>query len=136
MQVALGRAQDVLVVLIERIDRPRLDLEGLPRRHIDDLTFTGDAVVGLEMILVVEMTFGAFENSCLVNRVTHSIVADDHPLAVPAGTGHMAGGVGDVCGPNDEHAPKLLNAASIITARSNNATSPPRLPVNIKPIDC
>ena len=103
MEVALGRPQDVLVVLIERVDRARPDLERLAGRHVDDLALAGDAVVGLEVVLVVEVALGALEDPGLVHGVTHAVVLDDHPLAVPAGTRHVAGGVGDVLRTDDDH---------------------------------
>ena len=55
-------------MLIERVDRSRSNLERLPRRHVDDLTLARDAVVGLEVMLVVEVALGAFENASRERR--------------------------------------------------------------------
>src|SRR5829696_6117477 len=59
-QVALHRAQDVLVVAVERVDGAGPDREGPPRRDLHHLALAGNAVVGLEMVLVTQLLLGTF----------------------------------------------------------------------------
>ena len=112
VEVALRRAEDVVVVLVERVDRARPDLEGRSRGNIHHFAFTGNAVVGLEVVLVLEAALRAFQDPRLVNGVAHAVVSDDHSFAVPSGPGNVASGVGDVFGANDDHGPTLLRTSS------------------------
>src|SRR6185437_5530230 len=52
LEVAARCPQDMLVVLVERVDRAGPDRKGPSGRHLDDLALAADAVVRLEMVLV------------------------------------------------------------------------------------
>src|SRR5690242_1533817 len=84
LQIAARRAQDVLVVLVERIDRAGADRKDFSGRHLDDLALAADAVIRLEMILVVQMQLGAFRDDCVVYRAAHPVLAQDEAPALPA----------------------------------------------------
>src|SRR3954453_10463892 len=90
LEIAARRPQDVLVVLVERIDRAGADREGLPGRHLDDLALAADAGIRLEMVLVVQVQLGAFRDDRVVYRAAHPVLAQDEAPALPAWPAEVA----------------------------------------------
>ena len=54
------------------------------RLQIDHLTLTGNAVIGLKMVLVVEPILGTFEDNRIVQGIPHPIGSDYHTRTFPA----------------------------------------------------
>ena len=94
-------------MFVERVDGAGSDRERLARRDIHDLALTRDAIVRLEMVLVVQVRFRTLMDTGLMDRVAHAVGRDDHPLAVPSRPGDVAGGVCDIFGADHDHHPNL-----------------------------
>src|SRR3954453_18741130 len=67
-QIALKRSQDVRVVPVERVDGSGPDRKGASGRDLDDLPLPGDAIVRLEVVLVMEVLLGPLGDDGVVNR--------------------------------------------------------------------
>jgi len=67
-------AQDVPVVLVQRVHGAGIKLMGLSAGHLDDLATSRDAVVGLEMIRVLELELGAGVDLGQMQREFHAVV--------------------------------------------------------------
>ena len=88
-QIALEGAQNMPVMLVERIHGARPDRPDAARGDIDHLAFALDAVIHLEMVLVFEMQLGAFPDQRVMKRTSHPVVGEDDPAALPAVTTGM-----------------------------------------------
>src|SRR6185437_1716307 len=101
--VAARCPQDMLVVLVERVDRAGPDRKGPSGRHLDDLALAADAVVRLEMVLVVEVQLGALRDDGVVDRAAHPVAAQDEAAALPSRPAHVAFRADDVVETADDH---------------------------------
>ena len=69
-----SRAQDVSVVLIQCVHSAGINLMDLSTRLLNDFAVACDAVVGLEMIRVLELEPGASFNLGEMEREFHGVV--------------------------------------------------------------
>src|SRR5258705_7748930 len=83
LEVAARRPQDMRVVLVERIDGPGANREGLAGRHLDDLALAADAVIRLEMVLEMDVHLAALGDDRVVHRAAHPVLAQDEAAALP-----------------------------------------------------
>ena len=75
--------QFVAVMLVERVHDAGPQLIGFPVSDINDLALTRDAVVGLEVVRVLEFEFGVRGNLGQMQREVHPIVAAQEAQAPP-----------------------------------------------------
>src|SRR5262249_20191699 len=102
-EIAFGGAQYVLIMLVERVDGAGTDRIGAAGRDIHHLAFAGDAVIGLEMVLVVKAGFAAFLHHRVMQRAAHPVIAQDEAAALPAGTADIARAAGNVVESTHDH---------------------------------
>jgi len=70
-----GDAQDVSIVLVQRVHRAGIKPVDLSARYVRYFAAAGDAVVGLEMIRVLELELGAGVDLGEMKREFHPVVA-------------------------------------------------------------
>src|SRR5690606_6895606 len=145
-QVAPGGAQDVLVMLVQHIERAGPDRIDGAGRHVDDFALAVGAVIGLVVMLVVQVQLGAFLHAGVIERIADAVALDQHAQAFPAGAARMAFGIVQVRCVDNYHgwtaggtggigrsAASPASASSTRSARASSAPSRARLPVNIRP---
>ena len=84
-QRAGGGAQDMGVVLVERVQHAGIDRMDLARGAVHDLAFPAHAVIGFEMMAVFEMQVLARMHMRLVQGKSHAVAGQQQTRALPAG---------------------------------------------------
>ena len=79
----------MFIVAIQRIHRTGSNRKRSPTRDIEQFSFPGDAVVSLQMFLVLEVQLRTFLHHRVVKRVTHSIITQNQPATAPARSTHI-----------------------------------------------
>src|SRR5687768_179224 len=102
-QVAVDGTQNVLIMLIERIERAGSYGIGLAGLHVDHFTAPGNTVIRLQVMLVVKPLLGALPDDCVMKRKPHAIGFQEDSTALPAVAPDMAGPVDDLVELSHDH---------------------------------
>jgi hypothetical protein len=84
MQIPRCGPKNMLIMLVERIERAGLDRIDLTGLDIDHLAFARNAVIRFEMVLVVKALLGSLLHDRVVERETHGVVLQEESPALPA----------------------------------------------------
>ena len=79
------RAQDMSVVLVESVDRPRCYIVNLASGFVLDAASAGDAIDGFEMMLIAHSNFEARFNFGHVQGKFHTVLGQEHASALAGG---------------------------------------------------
>jgi hypothetical protein len=83
-EVALDGAHDVLVVLVEHIERSRLQRPGFAGGDLDHFALASEAVIRLRMMLIVKPLLRSLLEDGVVQRITKPVRLEQQPSAFPS----------------------------------------------------
>lgn len=107
-KIASCRAQDMRIVPVQGVNGAGTDWKNFTGLRIFDLTFTGNAIIGLKMVLVMQMQFRALLDARFVHGMTHAIIAHDHAAAFPSRSRSIPCRTRDFVGCNNNHDLSLM----------------------------